>query len=108
MLRYSLALGLALVVLPSFGGSGVEDALTALRRDGIAGGKSTEAEAPAPASIAGMAAPSWGGSDEKAVIPTQPRVPGLPFLQTLVNEAPEGSVLTLPAVLSVAQLLATR
>lgn len=34
MLRYSLALGLALVVLPSFGGSGVEDALTALRRDG--------------------------------------------------------------------------
>jgi len=97
MLRYSLALGLALVVLPSFGGSGVEDALTALRRDGIAGGKSTEAEAPAPASIAGMAAPSWGGSDEKAVIPTQPRVPGLPFLQTLVNEAPEGSVLTLPA-----------
>ncbi|MDA0190813.1 MAG: nitrous oxide reductase family maturation protein NosD [Proteobacteria bacterium] len=94
MLRHSLAFGLALVVMPTFGN--VEDALTVLQREGIVGGKSAE-EPAAGKGVPGMEAPGWGSIDEKAEIPVRPRVAGLPFLQTLINEAPEGSVLKIPA-----------
>lgn len=99
--RRTLALGLALSLLPGIGGS-VEDALSALQRSGITGSSARaggDGGGDAPGSdMRGMGAPgtaSWGSIDEKAQIPREPRVPGLPFLQTLINEAPAGSVLKL-------------
>jgi len=107
MFRHVFACGLALLLTPAPGGA--EDALTALQRSGARGSQQTGEAAPA-AKSEGMGAPAsagWGNSDEKAVVPTAPRVPGLPFLQTLINDAPAGSVLKLkpgkysgPAVLN--------
>ncbi|MCU0696803.1 MAG: nitrous oxide reductase family maturation protein NosD [Myxococcaceae bacterium] len=48
----------------------------------------------------GMALPNagnWGASWEPTPKPTKPAVPGIPWLQTLIDEAPEGGVLQLPA-----------
>lgn len=90
-----LSFGIALVMMPSLGGA--EDALTALQRSGVRGSQG-DADKQEPAKSDGMGAPAsagWGNSDEKAVIPTVPRVAGLPFLQELVNDAPAGSVLKL-------------
>lgn len=91
-----VALGFPLVLLPSPGGA--EDALTALQRSGSVGSQKEAGEPLAGKKLDGMGAPAsagWGSSDEKSPIPTEPRVAGLPFLQTLVNEAPAGSVLKL-------------
>lgn len=89
-----LFFGMALM-MPSLGGA--EDALMALQRSGVRGSQSDGAR-PEAAKSDGMGAPAsagWGSADEKAVIPTAPRVAGLPFLQELVNDAPAGSVLKL-------------
>ncbi|WP_313954184.1 nitrous oxide reductase family maturation protein NosD [Accumulibacter sp.] len=96
LLAAGLACGLALVVFPSPGGA--EDALTALRRTGTVGSGRVLADEPVDSRLGGMAAPAsagWGGLNEQAPIPTKPRVSGLPFLQDLINAAPEGSVLAL-------------
>ncbi len=54
-----------------------------------------------PAPEGEHAAPSlrgnWGGAGEKAERPAAPAVAGLPWLQTLIDEAPEGSTLRLEA-----------
>lgn len=87
-----LALSLAVILLPLPGGA--EDALTALQRSGSLGSQTPDAAG--SKSLDGMgASASWGSADEKTPIPTSPRVAGLPFLQTLINEAPAGSVLKL-------------
>jgi len=96
LLAAGLACALALVVFPSPGGA--EDALTALRRTGTLGGQRSPASEPADARLGEMRAPppaGWGGIDEQAPIPTEPRVAGLPFLQELINAAPVGTVLRL-------------
>jgi nitrous oxidase accessory protein len=99
MLRYALACGLALLLAPTLGGA--EDALTALQRSGTLGSRQAAEVAPAVAKpAAGMDAPGsagWGDADTKVDVPSTPRVPGLPFLQTLINQAPAGSVLKLKA-----------
>jgi nitrous oxidase accessory protein len=99
MRRYALACGLALLLAPTLGGA--EDALKALQRSGTLGGRSAEEAAPAAVKpAAGMDAPGsagWGDADTKVDVPSTPRVPGLPFLQTLINAAPAGSVLKLKA-----------
>lgn len=94
-LASGLAAGLILLMIPVLGGA--EDALTALQRSG-ARGSAREGEPPAAAKLEGMGAPAsagWGSADEKAAIPTVGRVPSLPFLQTLINDAPPGAVLKL-------------
>lgn len=68
-------------------------ALLALAAGGLAVAASTSDVPP------GMGAPAsagWGSSMEPTPLPEAPRVPQLPWLQTLVNEAPAGSVLKLP------------
>lgn len=52
-----------------------------------------------PAVPAGMGAPggsTWGDSGERVPLPTEAHVAGIPWFQTLVNEAPAGSVLKVP------------
>ena len=93
LLAAGLAGGLALFVLPS---PGAEDALTALQRSGARGsGRADVAEAGRNGAMGAPAAAGWGSIDEAAAIPTLPRVPGLPFLQDLINAAPAGSLLCL-------------
>ncbi|WP_300449702.1 nitrous oxide reductase family maturation protein NosD [Accumulibacter sp.] len=93
LLAAGLAGGLALVVLPS---PGAEDALTALQRSGARGsGGSPVGETSRFGGMGAPAAAGWGSIDETAAIPQSPRVPGLPFLQKLIDAAPDGSVLTL-------------
>ncbi len=96
LLAAGLACGLAVVVFPAPGGA--EDALTALRRTGTLGSQPSPASEPPDSRLGEMRAPEaagWGGIDEKAPIPTEPRVAGLPFLQELINAAPAGTVLKL-------------
>ncbi len=102
MRRYLLAggclCGLAVAMLPSL--QGAEDALTVLQRSGALGSQRAGPVEPTPARLEGMGAPAsagWGSADEKAVLPTEPRVVGLPFLQNLINAAPAGSTLKLAA-----------
>jgi nitrous oxidase accessory protein len=93
LLAAGLAGGLALFVLPS---PGAEDALTALQRSGARGsGRADVAESGRNGAMGAPAAAGWGSIDETAAIPTLPRVPGLPFLQDLINAAPAGSLLKL-------------
>ncbi|WP_291985296.1 nitrous oxide reductase family maturation protein NosD [Candidatus Accumulibacter sp. ACC007] len=96
LLVAGVACGLALVLFPSPGGA--EDALTALRRTGTVGSGAALAAEPVDSRLGAMAEPAaaaWGGLNEKAPIPTEARVSGLPFLQELINQAPAGSVLKL-------------
>ena len=97
LLAIGVACGLVLAVLPA---PRAEDALTALQRSGARGSSRLDADAAnsGDGRLGGMGTPGaagWGGIDEKAAIPRQPRVAGLPFLQDLINAAAEGSVLTL-------------
>ncbi len=102
LLAAGVSCGLALILLPLPGGA--EDALTALQRSGARGsgrpaGEADDLRRGALSAPPGMAAPGsagWGGIDEKAALPVLPRVPGLPFLQDLVNAAPAGSLLRPP------------
>ena len=68
-------------------------ALLALTAGGLAVAAATSKPPP------GMGAPAsagWGSSTEPAPMPTAPNVPHLPWLQTLVDQAPAGSTLKLP------------
>ena len=95
LLAAGLVCGLAMVVvLPTPGGA--EDALTALQRSGAGGGRQPrEVDEKRFGGMGAPAAAGWGSIDERAAIPTVPRVPDLPFLQDLVNAAPAGSLLRL-------------
>jgi len=63
-------------------------------------GAATDTPAAASSADDGMGKPAgsaWGASGEKVPLPTAPAVAGIPWFQDLVNQAPEGSVLKVPA-----------
>jgi nitrous oxidase accessory protein len=60
----------------------------------VIGGLALAASTSTPPDMAAPAA-GWGSSSEPAPMPTAPHVPHLPWLQTLVNQAPAGSTLKL-------------
>ncbi|MBX3648910.1 MAG: nitrous oxide reductase family maturation protein NosD [Rhodocyclaceae bacterium] len=60
------------------------------------GGLAIAATTSAPPDMAAPASAGWGSSIEPAKMPTAPNVPQLPWLQTLVDQAPAGSTLKPP------------
>lgn len=60
------------------------------------GGLAIAASTSTPQNMAAPASAGWGSSIEPAKMPTAPNVPHLPWLQTLVDQAPAGSTLKPP------------
>lgn len=60
------------------------------------GGLAIAASTSTPQNMAAPASAGWGSSIEPAKMPTAPNVPQLPWLQTLVDQAPAGSTLKPP------------
>ncbi|MBS3916132.1 MAG: nitrous oxide reductase family maturation protein NosD [Sulfuritalea sp.] len=60
------------------------------------GGLAIAASTSTPPGMGAPASAGWGSSTEPAPMPTAPNVPHLPWLQTLIDQAPAGSTLKPP------------